>query len=131
MANLTPPPAVPQRGDRTTFSSRVDAFLVWMATLVGQLNTFLGQLNTIAAGGGYSLPYNFWDTTGPSGQGGFVTIDTGSTVRTTTRLWIDLTTAAGLSVDALLTNAMNSSSASKGDVGPQKLKQPAPREALY
>jgi hypothetical protein len=125
MANLTPPPAVPQRGDRTTFSSRVDAFLVWMATLVGQLNTFLGQLNTIAAGGGYSLPYNFWDTTGPSGQGGFVTIDTGSTVRTTTRLWIDLTTAAGLSVDALLTNAMNSSSASKGYVRLQKLNDPA------
>lgn len=41
MAQTTPPvitaaPTVPQRGDRTTFGARVDAFVTWMATGVSQ-----------------------------------------------------------------------------------------------
>lgn len=41
MAQTSPPsitgsPTAPQRGDRTTFSTRVDAFVTWMATAVGE-----------------------------------------------------------------------------------------------
>lgn len=35
--NITPTPTpAPQRGDRTTFSGRVDAFIMWLTTAVGQ-----------------------------------------------------------------------------------------------
>ena len=33
---ITPAPAAPQRGDRTTFSARVDAFLTWLIAAVTQ-----------------------------------------------------------------------------------------------
>lgn len=33
---ITGSPIAPQRGDRTTFSPRVDAFITWMATAVGE-----------------------------------------------------------------------------------------------
>src|SRR5690606_5772102 len=34
---ITPVPTpAPQRGDRTTFSNRVDAFILWLTTAVGQ-----------------------------------------------------------------------------------------------
>ena len=41
MAQTTPPtitgaPAVPQRGDRATFSGRVDAFITWLSTAVAE-----------------------------------------------------------------------------------------------
>jgi hypothetical protein len=44
MAQTTPPSITPtplpapQRGDRATFSSRVDAFIVWLTTAVGQFS---------------------------------------------------------------------------------------------
>jgi hypothetical protein len=57
MALLTPPPAAPQRGDSTTFSSRVDAFITWLITFVSQMLALVSSLNALAAGGAYAIPY--------------------------------------------------------------------------
>lgn len=57
MALLTPPPAAPQRGDRTTFANRVDAFITWLINFVTELISLVANLNSIAAGGAYAIPY--------------------------------------------------------------------------
>lgn len=56
MAFPSPPPA-PQRGDRATFSQRVDAFLTWLVALIPLLNNFLSSISALAAGGANSFSY--------------------------------------------------------------------------
>lgn len=51
MPLFTPPPLAPQRGDRATFSQRVDAFLTWLVALIPQLNIFVASLNARDVGG--------------------------------------------------------------------------------
>lgn len=114
---LTPPPAVPQRGDRTTFSQRVDAFLTWMANIIPQLNQFIARLETIAAGGAYALPYSL--TGDPQNIGGvnggiMAFTNNGST------LSIDTKDATGKNVAALLASFGNSNSSTKGHIRIQK-----------
>jgi hypothetical protein len=53
---FTPPPQIPQRGARATFSGAVDAFLKWMAALPAQLETFLGNITSMAGGGAFAIP---------------------------------------------------------------------------
>lgn len=60
MPAFTPPPPAPQRGDRATFSQRVDAFLTWLVQLVTQLNLFVAGLNSRDAGGAKTFSYS-WD----------------------------------------------------------------------
>lgn len=57
MPSFTPPPAAPQRGDRATFSSRVDAFLTWLVQLIPQLAAFQSDLGVLSAGGANSFGY--------------------------------------------------------------------------
>lgn len=68
MAFTSPPPA-PQRGDRATFSSRTDAFLIWLVNLVGQLNSFLSSITTLAAGGANSFSFTFDTAIGDNDPG--------------------------------------------------------------
>lgn len=57
MPLLTPPPIAPQRGDKSTFSTRLDAFITWIATFVAQMLALVSSLNTLATGGAYAIPY--------------------------------------------------------------------------
>lgn len=68
---FSPPPTAPQRGDRTTFSGRVDAFLLWLVALIPQLNAFLSSLTTLAAGGANTFAYalDLSTTAGDPGAG--------------------------------------------------------------
>lgn len=59
MPAFTPPPPAPQRGDRANFSQRVDAFLTWLVQLIPQLNTFVGGLSSMSAGGANSFAFTF------------------------------------------------------------------------
>ena len=68
MAISSPPPA-PQRGDRATFSSRVDAFLTWLVALIPQLNSFLATITALASGGANSFAFTFDAATGDSNPG--------------------------------------------------------------
>lgn len=45
----TPPPTPPTRGDATTFSARVAAFLAWIVTFVGELITATAWFSTKSA----------------------------------------------------------------------------------
>jgi hypothetical protein len=72
MALLTPPPAAPQRGDRTTFASRVDAFITWLINFVSELVSLVANLNSLFAGGAYSIPFRFTTDTGHITQGSWL-----------------------------------------------------------
>lgn len=68
MALSSPPPA-PQRGDRATFSQRVDAFLLWLTGIIPQLNSFISSITTLAAGGANSFSYTFDTSTADADPG--------------------------------------------------------------
>lgn len=113
---FTPPPPIPQRGARSSFSGAVDAFLRWMAGLPAQLDAFLAQLSTLAAGGANSFPYVFDSNTALGDPTGGKLRLNSATQNASTELRIDPVLAgnmgaiAGLLFD--LTTANNSRKAS-------------------
>lgn len=127
---LTPPPAVPQRGDRVTFSSRVDAFLTWLANLIPQLNAFLASLTSMAAGGANSFSFIF--------DGAVLDADpTAGKLRlsATTQneagvLRLSTVTAGGVNIGAALTSLFGGTGGTKGSVRIQKVNDPS-AWALY
>lgn len=122
---LTPPPAVPQRGDRVTFSNRVDAFLTWMANLVGELNTFLLSLTRLAAGGANSFAYGFDTTTTDSDPGtGRLRFGPGDQ-NAATIVRIDTTSGDGADIAAVIDAMLGSTSTIKGNLRVQKVRQPS------
>lgn len=96
MAFTTPPP-VPQRGDRATFSSRVDAFLTWFVNMIGELGMFLASLTRLAAGGTFSTPYRFTYSATGLGSGGEIQYPSAGS-----SLYADTTDSSGVSVATLL-----------------------------
>lgn len=69
MPAFTPPPQAPQRGDRVTFSGRVDAFLSWLTNLIPQLNSFIANLNARDLGGANTFVYTFDTATADADPG--------------------------------------------------------------
>lgn len=113
---LTPPPAAPQRGDRATFAQRVDAFITWLIGFVAELNIFSANLNSIAAGGAYAIPYT-WSARGNLGTSGRVSNDFADTAQNTAgTLAFDLTSSAGRAVATAITSLLSGSSTMKGSV---------------
>lgn len=115
MALLTPPPVAPQRGDRTTFAARVDAFITWLINFVTEMLALVANMNTIAAGGAYTLPFTF-ATTGGTGTvaGGKIACANIANQSATTYFAIDLTDAKGSSIAAQLAQAVASTNTVKG-----------------
>lgn len=119
---LSSPPAAPQRGDRATFAQRVDAFITWLIGFVSELNIFSANLNSIAAGGAYAIPF-VYDGSGTN------EIDPGSgrirfnnaTQSQSTAMYVDVLSSTGNNVSALLDTFDDSSSAVKGVVRFQKV----------
>lgn len=122
---FSPPPTAPQRGDRTTFSGRVDAFLLWLVALIPQLNTFLASLTTLAAGGANAFAYAFDTATGDSDPGnGRMRLN--STVQNTASvIRIDALAGNGGDVTAFLTALSAGTSNVKSAVRLQKVGDPA------
>jgi hypothetical protein len=130
---LSTPPVAPQRGDRTTFASRVDAFITWLIGFVSELNIFSANMNSIAAGGAYAIPYTFSTSISPVGYaaGGYLAFDNGTNAQTTATIWVDTKSAAG----ALITAALNATvagnnSAVKGQIRLVAVSDPS-RWALF
>lgn len=98
---LSTPPTAPQRGDRATFASRVDAFITWLIGFVSELNIFSANLSTLAAGGAYAIPFTF--ATSGAGNGGKLTWPNYSGP-----LYFDTTDARGKSTVQLLASIMSS-----------------------
>lgn len=109
---FTPPPPVPQRGDRATFSQRVDAFLTWFVNMIGELAVFLASLTRLAAGGTFSTPYRFSYSATGFGSGGEIQYPAAGS-----SLYVDTTDSSGLSVAALLASfTAGSTNAIKGSI---------------
>lgn len=108
MVIFTPPPPTPQRGDRSTFSSRVDAFLTWLITkFIPELIGLQSNLTSVAAGGAYAIPY-IW--------GGGINAGQADSQSVTNVLGITNVNSAGQSVLPLLQQFDASSSAVKGQI---------------
>lgn len=120
MAISSPPPA-PQRGDRATFSPRVDAFLLWLTGLIPQLNTFLSSITTLAAGGANSFSYTF-DSTTTDADPGAGKLRLGSAAQNgAVVMRIDTTAGNGGDITAFLTSFAAGTSNVKGSVRLQKV----------
>lgn len=120
MAFASPPPA-PQRGDRATFSSRMDAFLSWLVALIPQLNVFLSSVSTLAAGGANTFSYTF-DTNTADSDPGNGKLRLGSTTQNgAVALRLDSTAANGGDISAFLNALLAGTSNSKGTVRLQKV----------
>lgn len=113
---LSYPPAAPQRGDRTTFAARVDAFITWLIGFVSELISVVANLNSLAAGGAYSIQYTYRSSSSYVGSsaGGILAIKASS-------IQLDTKSVSGASVAALLSATGDSTSTLKGFIRLQKV----------
>lgn len=125
MPTFTPPPPVPQRGARSTFSAALDAFLRWLAALPAQLDVFLAQLSTLAAGGANAFSY-VYDASAADGDPGTGQLRLGAIIQNTaTMLRINPVTAAGANIAGLLAEVLAGTSALKASIRLQKRGDPS------
>lgn len=122
---LTSPPPAPQRGDRTTFSPRMDAFLRWLVALVPQLNSFLSSITTLAVGGANTFSYVF-DTATDDSDPGNGKIRLGSSTQSgAVVIRIDNQAASGGDVTAFLAALQAGTSNVKGSIRLQRVNDPS------
>ena len=121
--SLTPPPVAPTTSDPSTFDARGDAHLAWQAVNVAEENILLASLSSIAAGGGFSLPYTFSSTTNSDPGPGGIRLSS-ATQNASTILRVDLISALGADVTAMLDSFDDSTSAVKGQVRMVKVADP-------
>jgi hypothetical protein len=114
--SLTAPPTAPSTADPSTFSSRMDAMIAWMATNVSEMNAFQAALNAIAAGGAMAIPYTFSTTTTDADPGaGTLRLDN-ATQNIATTIRADLAGADGSTWTDVLNTFDDSTSTVKGCV---------------
>lgn len=124
MAAFTPPPQAPERGDRATFSQRVDAFLTWLVALIPQLNAFVASLNARDSGGANTYAYTFDSATGDIDPGnGKLRLDSAMQSSATT-IRIDTVSGSGVDISAVLDALGAGTSNVKGSVRLQKGNDP-------
>lgn len=130
MAYPDPPttPPIPQRGDRATFSSRVDAFLTWVAAIIPWLQGFIADfkanLTALAAGGANSFNYRFDAATAVADPGqGFFRLNS-SSQSSASRWVIDSLDRSGVDISSALAAIASATSSIKGTVRLQRLNDP-------
>lgn len=125
MPAFIPPPPAPQRGDRATFSQRVDAFLTWLVALIPQLNSFVAGLSARDSGGANTFVYAF-DTATADADPGPGKLRLGSaTQNTSTIMRIDEADGGGVDITSVLTALGAVTSNTKGSIRLQKNTDPA------
>jgi hypothetical protein len=126
MALLTLPPTAPQRGDRATFASRVDAFITWLINFVSELLALVANLNSIAAGGAYSIPYVLdFTSTGTGDPGPGKLRFNNPTQSSSTGLFVNLIGADGVDWTSVLGTFDDSTSMVKGIIRLTKAGDPS------
>jgi hypothetical protein len=114
---LTPPPLAPQRNDRSTFSARLDAFITWLINFVTELVSLVANLNSIAAGGAYAIPYVGWGNGDPAtvaGANGRLVIP--GAQNAVASIWFNIFDARGKNMKSMFDDVFSSTSATKGYV---------------
>lgn len=125
MAAFTPPPQAPQRGDRATFSSRMDAFLSWLVNLIPQLNAFVAGLNARDLGGANTFVYTFDAATADADPGpGKLRLDN-TAQNAANVLRLDSLSGNGADVTAVLTALAAGTSNIKGSIRLQRVNDPS------
>jgi hypothetical protein len=118
---LTTPPTAPSTADPSTFSTRMDATLAWLATNVTEMNAFQAALTALAAGGAMAIPYTFSATTTDADPGaGYLRLDN-ATQNIATTIRADLAGADGSTWTSVLDTFDDSTSTVKGHIMLQKM----------
>jgi hypothetical protein len=111
---LTAPPTAPSTADPSTFSTRMDATLAWLATNVTEMNAFQAALTALAAGGAMAIPYTFSTTTTDADPGaGYLRLDN-ATQNLATTIRADLAGSDGSAWTDVLNTFDGSTSTIKG-----------------
>jgi len=124
MPAFTPPPPAPQRGNRSTFSARVDAFLTWLVQLVPQLNSFIAGLNSRDVGGANTYIYT-WDGASADSDPGMGNVRFSAlplSASTIVRL-ANLSSSRG-DISSFMASLASNASNTKGAIRFQKIKDP-------
>jgi len=121
MPAFTPPPPAPQRGDRATFSQRVDAFLTWLVQLIPQLAAFQSDLGVLSAGGANSFAYGLSVPSGDMDPGSGRIAFGGPTQTTSTVLRMNTYSTAGANVYPVMLALLAVSNNIKGSIRFQAL----------
>lgn len=110
----------------TVFSQKAAAMVLAQRTMVPQINNTVANLNSLAAGGAYSIQYTFVASTSPIGfsTGGKLALEDGKNATTTARVFIDTKDVSGTLVTALLNDFNSSSSTVRGALRLQKIGDP-------
>lgn len=124
MAAFPSPPPAPQRGDKATFSSRMDLFLTWLVNLIPQLNTFIANLNARDLGGANTFVYTF-DISNADGDPGAGKLRLDTAVQGAANvLRLSPVTAGGVDVGATLAALGAGTSNTKGSIRLQRVNDP-------
>jgi hypothetical protein len=118
MIDLLPDAPDPANDIPSEFNRKAAALVLAQKAMVPQLNSAIGNLNSIAAGGAYSIPFTF--STSGAGNGGKLTWPgySGS-------IYFDTTDSRGVNVTSLLGALLtSSSSAIKGSLRICKMTDP-------
>jgi hypothetical protein len=118
MPLLTPPPTPAiQRGDRSTFANRLDAFITWLINFVTEMLALVSSLNILAAGGAYTIPYMVDLSTTADGDPtpGRLRLNAG-TQNAATTIYLDLLGLDGIDYTSTLDQLDASTSAVKGQI---------------
>lgn len=115
-------PSPPSRSDPTNFPARADAFLSALPQFVNETNALAANLNTVASGGAYAIPY----TWGTGGGAGLLNVGGGpSDQYLATSLDISNISASGQDISPLLEQFDQSTSTVKGYIRIVHVSDPA------
>lgn len=117
-------PTAPSRARPDTYSDEADAFFPALATFRTEANALAAGVNGVAAGGAYTIPYNFSSTTTDSDPGdGFLRLNN-ATQEAATVLRVDTKSSTGAVFGAVLDTFDDSTSALKGAIRLDKAGDP-------
>lgn len=117
-------PTAPSRARPDTYSDEADAFFPALATFRTEANALAAGVNGVAAGGAYTIPYNFSSTTTDADPGdGTLRLDN-ATQEAATVLRVDTKSSTGAVFGAVLDTFDDSTSAIKGAIRLDKAGDP-------
>jgi hypothetical protein len=113
---ITPLPTAPTISDPATFEARADALIAALPTLVAEVNATEVSMNSIAAGGAYSIPYTFDSTITDADPGAGKLRLSSATQNASTVLRLDPTSSLGQDWTGVIDTFDSSTSLSKGQI---------------
>jgi hypothetical protein len=111
---LTAPPPAPSTADPSTFSTRMDATLAWLATFVTEASALSAAMNAAAAGGALAIDYDFSTTTTAADPGAGTLRLNHATQNLATEIYLDVLDSNGVDWTSAIDLFDDSTSSVKG-----------------